>query len=75
MTRKTTLTAVLALGLFTGGCAGMDLDRFDDSGLAAPPGGTGIPEPHTGADDPSRMLTKLTRPQPRREDYPVPKPK
>ena len=69
-----TMLALAAL-LAVGGCAGMDLDRMDDSGLAPPPGGSIIPEPHPGAEEPSRYLTNQQKATPPRERYPVPKPK
>jgi hypothetical protein len=69
------IATVLTSTLVLAGCAAGSYCRDDDSGLAPPPKGSSIPEPHGGANAPSETIQKLSRsgPAPRAaDDYRVP---
>ena len=56
------LPIAAALGLCA--CAHASYDPDDDSGLAPPPPGSAISNPHAGAEAPSEMVAKMKRPNP-----------
>jgi hypothetical protein len=69
------IAMVLTAALVLAGCAGGVYCRDDDSGLAPPPKGSAIPEPHGGADVPSETVQRLKAPGPAPRaagDYHVP---